>query len=48
MNLVETPYVLDDTEKEITSVLKTEDFDLMNIQLRAGKKWKNIMPTQMF
>jgi hypothetical protein len=39
---------LGDTEKQITSVLKTEDFDLMNIQLRAGEKGKNIMPTQMF
>lgn len=40
MNLVETPYVLDDTEKKITNVLKAEDFDLMNIQLRAGEKVK--------
>lgn len=31
---------MDDTEKQITSVHKTEDFDLMNIQLRAWEKVK--------
>ena len=37
MNLIGTPYVLDEKEKQITTVLKEEDFDIMNIQLRAGE-----------
>ena len=40
MNLIGTPYVLDEKEKQITNVLKEEDFDVMNIQLRAGEEVK--------
>ncbi|MEK3979294.1 AraC family ligand binding domain-containing protein [Psychrobacillus sp. FSL K6-2836] len=39
MNLVDTPYVLEEKEKQITNVLK-EDFDMLNIQLRAGEEVK--------
>lgn len=40
MNLIGTPYVLDEKEKQITTVIKEEDFDIMNIQLRAGEEVK--------
>ena len=40
MNLIGTPYVLGEKERQITSVLKEEDFDMMNIQLRAGEEVK--------
>ena len=40
MNLIETPFVLDETEKRVKNVLKAENFDVLNIQLRAGKDVK--------
>jgi len=40
MNLIGTPYVLAEKEKQITNVLKEESFDILNIQLRAGEEVK--------
>ena len=40
MNLIGTPYVLGSKEKQITTVLKGENFDLMNIQLRVWEEVK--------
>lgn len=40
MNLIGTPYVLEEKEKQITTILKEQNLDIMNIQLRAGEEVK--------
>ena len=40
MNLIETPYLLEEKEKHVSKVVQFDNHQVMNIQLRTGEEIK--------
>ena len=40
MNLIETPYLLEEKEKHVSKVVQFDNHHVMNIQLRTGEEIK--------